>query len=115
MGDGQHLTMGGSGGGNLVAGRRVAIDGIDPTVAPNDLGQGDGDVPPSGTDIDTGPTWPKPQAVEGGGERPPVDIVPQSAQFHAATLPVAPPHADDASDPWGTGSLIFREGNHDVV
>ncbi len=91
LGDGQHLAVGGGGRGHLVPGRRVGVDGVDPAVVADDLGQGDRHVAPAGAHVDTGPARSDPQPVEGGGERSPVDVVAQASQFHPATLPAGPP------------------------
>ena len=116
LGDGQHLAVGGRGRGHLVAGRGVAVHGVDPAVATDDLGQGDRDVAPAGADVDARPARADPQPVERGGERPPVDVVAQAAQFHRANdtgaARAVPAVARDAV---GAGSLTSREGNHDVV
>jgi hypothetical protein len=74
--------------GDLVAGHRVAVDGVHPTVPPDDLGQGDRDVASARTDVHAGPTRADPQAVQGGGQRSPVDVVSQSPKLHMPTIPV---------------------------
>ena len=108
LGDGQHLAVGGRGRGHLVAGRRVGVDGVDPPVASDDLGQGHRNVAPAGPDVDARPARADAQPVEGGGQRPPVDVVPQAAQFHPGNDTGRPGAAGPAAvrrGPRGTGSL----------
>ena len=82
LGDGEHLAVGGGGLGHLVAGHRVAVDGVDPSVVPDDLGQRHRDVPTAGADVDAGPARADPEPVERGGQRSAVDIVPQAPELH---------------------------------
>ena len=122
LGDGQHLAVGGRRRGHLVPGGRVGVDGVDAAVVADDLGQGDRHVAPAGADVDAGPARADPQPVEGGGQGPPVDVVPQAAQFHrphvTGSLRCRRLRADRAlgapdrtpvvaGGPGGTGSLAF--------
>ncbi len=75
LGDGQHLAMRGGRLGHLVAGQRVAVDGVDPSLASDDLGQGHRHVSAARPDVGTHPARPDAEAVEGSGQGSPVDVV----------------------------------------
>ena len=62
LGEGDHLGRAAAGGGrgHLVAGARVAVDGVDPPVAADDLGQGHRHVAAAGADVDAAPALPRP-------------------------------------------------------
>ncbi len=78
LGDGEHLAVRRRGPRHLVAGARVAVDGVDPPVVADHLGQGHRDVAPAGAHVDAAPARAEAQTLEGGGERPPVDVVAQT-------------------------------------
>jgi hypothetical protein len=44
----------------------------------DDLGKGHAYVTAAGADVDAAPTLAQPEAVESGGQRPPVDVVAKS-------------------------------------
>ena len=75
--------------GHLVVGERVAVDGVDPTVPSDHLGQRHRDVAPTGADVDTAPTRPEPEPVEGRGQRAAVDVVAQSLELAHGQCPAA--------------------------
>ena len=77
---------------HLVARRRVAVDGVDPAVPADHLGQRHRDVATAGADVDTAPTGAEAQARQRGGQRPPVDVVPQALHLaHGVRVRPAPP------------------------
>jgi hypothetical protein len=88
LGDGHHLAVGCRRLGHLVPGHRVAVHGIDPPALAHDLGQGHRHVATTGPDIGAGPSGSDSQSFQRGGERPPVDVVSQAPELHAARLPV---------------------------
>ena len=97
--DGQHLAVGRGRLRHLITCHRVAVHRVDPTVAAHDLGQRHRHVTAAGTHVDAGPPGPDAQAVEGGGQRPSVHVVPQAPQFHAARLPAASATGPAAAPP----------------
>jgi hypothetical protein len=72
--------------GGDVARRRVAVDRVDPPVAPHHLGEGDTHVPTAGAHVGTAPSLGQAEAVEGGGQRPPIDVVAQSQLPHRGIM-----------------------------
>jgi hypothetical protein len=87
LGDGDHLAEGGRRRGGNVPGGRVAVDGIDASVASHDLSQRHRNVASTGADVDAAPPGADAQAFEGGGDRAPVDIVTKGMGHWAKTLP----------------------------
>ena len=67
--------------GDLVAGQRIAVDGIDPAVAAHHLCQGNRDVAAAGADVDAAPARTQPETLQRRRQRPPVDVVAQSLEF----------------------------------
>ena len=78
LGQGDDLGMGGGGMGHLVAGPRVAVDGVDTPVLPDHFGQGHRHVAPTGADVDATPAFGQAEAAERGGQRAPVHVVAQA-------------------------------------
>ena len=92
LGDGQHLAVRGGRLGHQVPGAGVAVDGVDPPVAADHLGQGHRDVAPAGAHIDAPPTRADAQPLQGGGQRPAVDVVAQTLERgHRGSLSRPPP------------------------
>jgi len=86
LGDGQDLAEGRRRRSGLVACGRVAVDGVDTSVAAHDLGQSHRDVASAGADVDASPPRADPQALEGGGEGAAVDVVTQGVGHWWQTL-----------------------------
>ena len=77
LGQRNDLGVGRGGPGHLVAGAGIAVDGVDPAVTTDHLGQGHRDVTPTRTDVDTAPAAGHAQPFERRGERTPVHVVAQ--------------------------------------
>ena len=75
LGDGQHLAVRRCRLGHLVTGQRVAVDGVDPSLPPDDLGQGHRHVAAAGPHVGTDPARADAEAVEGSGQGSAVDVV----------------------------------------
>ena len=74
----------------------------------------------TGAHVDAGPARADAEPVEGGGQGPPVDVVPKTPQLHAATLPAAirlPVVAlrMPTVGPQEASILTLRESDDDVV
>src|SRR5439155_19034867 len=66
---------------------RIAVDGVDASVATDNLGQGHADVTSAGADVDTAPAFPQAEPVERGGKGPAVDVVAQAELHRPDCLP----------------------------
>lgn len=84
LGDGHDLgTPGGSSRrGDGVAPLRVAVYGVDAPLSPDELGEGHRHVTGSRPDVDAAPAGLESEALEGGGEGTPVDVVAQPEFGH---------------------------------
>ena len=96
LGDGEHLAEGGGRRGDLVAGARVAVDRVHAAVVADDLGQGHRHVPTTGAHVDAAPSGADAESLECSGQRPPVDVVTQTAEL-GRTAPRPLPHRAVAS------------------
>ena len=81
LGQRNHLRVGGRGPGHLVAGGGVAVDGVDPAVTADHLGQGHRHVAAAGADVDTAPAGSSPEPFERRGQRATVDVVTQPLEL----------------------------------
>ena len=86
LGQGDHLGVGGRRARHLVAGQGVAVHGVDPSLAPDHFGQGHRDVPASGAHVEAAPARAQAEPVQGGGQRPAVDVVAQTLELAHAVL-----------------------------
>ncbi len=86
LGQGDDLGVGRRGACHLVAGAGVAVDGVDPSLASDHLGQGHRDVPASGANVEAAPARAQPQPRQGGGQGAAVDVVAQPPELARAVL-----------------------------
>ena len=66
--------------GHLVPGARIAVDGVDASVVPDDLGEGHRHVAAAGADVDAPPPGRDGEAFERRGQRAPIDVVAQGVR-----------------------------------
>ncbi len=85
LGEGHDLGLGRFGGGrrHLVAPGRIGVDRVHPSVAADDAGQRNRHVSASRPDVGAPPTLSQAQSVQGGGQRPAVDVVAKLQLDHA--------------------------------
>ena len=78
--------------GHFVPGQRVAVDCVDAPVAADHLGQRDRYVSAAGTDVGAAPAEADAEALQRGGQWPPVDVVAETLQLthEAGPHPPAP-------------------------
>ena len=77
MGEGEHLGEFSGRIGDGIPGSGIDVDGIDPPIPTDDPTECDRHIAEPGSDIDAGPAGPDSKAVQGGGKRPPIDVVAQ--------------------------------------
>ena len=75
---------------DLVAGERVAVDGVHTPVAPDHFGQRHRDVTASCADIEAAPSRAQAQSIQCGDQRPAVDVVAQADELTHGDHPAQP-------------------------
>ena len=85
-----HLRVRGRGSCDLVAGERVAVDGVHTAVAADHLGQGHRHVAPASADVDAAPAGAETQPLERRGQWAAVDVITQPCELTHDEFPHRP-------------------------
>ena len=81
LGERDDLGVGGRSAGHFVAGLGIAVHRVDPALASHHFGQGDRDVAAAGSHVEAAPARPEAEALQGRGQRPPVDVVAKTREL----------------------------------